>query len=174
MSIIRNLICGGMITALLALAPYDSRSATLPDTVVLGSLEKLYDKSPFNHARHITLIKDCGTCHHHTTGTLVHDANCVRCHRNSSETKVVACRGCHLAEPFDAQALLEKEGDQKRYHQDKPGLKGAYHLSCRGCHVKMGGPVGCGSCHTRKNQGEAFYNSGAYAPKKTAKSGGHH
>lgn len=171
---VRNWLFGGVVMALLTVAPYDVRGAGLPDSITLDSLEKLYTKSSFNHAGHITLIKDCGVCHHHTTGTLVDDANCVRCHKNSNETKVVACRGCHTADPFSAEAQREKESSLNLYHRDKPGLKGAYHLSCRGCHARMGGPTDCESCHKLKKEGYAFYRTGEFAPKKRAASGSHH
>lgn len=162
---IRNLI---LIVALVA-APSLGRGANLPDTIALDSLAKLYDNVQFNHGKHIQLLKDCAGCHHHTTGNLVEDQNCVRCHQNSSPTKVVACRGCHAAQPYSAQALKEKAANLKLYHQDKPGLKGAYHMSCMGCHEKMGGPTGCRDCHTLNKTGEAFYNSGSSSPRKSGK-----
>jgi hypothetical protein len=153
----------------LAASPSISPGAVLPDQIALDSLENLYDGVQFNHAGHIRLLKDCAGCHHHTTGSLVEDANCVRCHQNSSETKVVACRGCHGAQPFSAEALREKRANLKLYHQDKPGLKGAYHLNCMGCHQKMGGPTGCQDCHPLNKTGEALYNAGSFTPKKTGK-----
>lgn len=149
--------------------PYICQGADLPDMISLNSLVKNYDGVEFNHAEHIRLLKDCAGCHHHTTGNLVEDANCVRCHQNSSGTKVVACRGCHSAQPFSAEALKEKRANLKLYHQDKPGLKGAYHLNCMGCHEKMGGPTGCRDCHRMNRTGEALYNSGSFTPKKTGK-----
>lgn len=158
-----------IILAALVASPGLGQGAAMPDTITLDSLENLYDGVRFNHAGHIRLLKDCAGCHHHTTGTLVEDANCARCHRNSSETKVVACRGCHAPQPFSATALKEKRANPKLYHQDKPGLKGAYHLNCMGCHQKMGGPTGCRDCHAMNKTGEALYNSGSFAPKKSGK-----
>lgn len=174
MEVFRNWLCGGIITVMLAALPPDCRGADLPDTITLGSLARLYEKVTFNHAKHIVLVKDCAVCHHHTTGTLVEDSNCVRCHRNSSETKVVACRGCHLAQPFSAQALREKEANTHLYHLDRPGLKGAYHLSCMGCHEKAGGPTDCLSCHKRTVDGNALYRAAEFAPKNVPGKGSHH
>ncbi|WP_243370504.1 cytochrome c3 family protein [Geotalea sp. SG265] len=158
----------------LAAIPSVSLGAGLPDRIALDSLKNLYDSVQFNHAGHIRLLKDCAGCHHHTTGNLVEDANCVRCHQNSSETKVVACRGCHAAQPFSAEAQRKKQAEMKLYHQDKPGLKGAYHLNCMGCHQKMGGPTGCKDCHPMNKTGEALYNTGSFAPKKTGKAAKEH
>ncbi len=156
-----------IVMVALAAVPLVCQAKNLPDVISLDSLVKLYDKVEFNHAKHIESLKDCAGCHHHTTGNLVEDPNCVRCHQNSSENPVVACRGCHSAQPFSAESLKDKQADSKLYHQDKPGLKGAYHLSCMGCHTKMGGPTGCGDCHQMTKTGEALYNSGSFAPRKT-------
>ena len=161
------------ITVVLSLAalPDTSRGITVPDTITLNANGKLYESFQFNHAKHIKLTKECSDCHHHTTGTLVQDPNCLRCHRNSGETKVVACRGCHSADPFTATAIKEK--DPKLYHHDKPGLKAALHRVCIDCHSKAKGPTGCVDCHHRTKVGEAFYNSGEFAPKGKPAKGGH-
>lgn len=158
-----------IVIGVLAAVPTVCQAGDLPDVIALDSLVQLYDKVEFDHAAHIKALKDCAGCHHHTTGGLVEDANCVRCHQNSSKTQTVACRGCHSAQPFSAEALKAKQADSKLYHQDKPGLKGAYHLGCMGCHKKMGAPTGCRDCHQMNRHGEALYNSGSAAPRKTGK-----
>ena len=163
MHALRNwLSCGLLLLALVAAAG-GSWAKEIPDTIILGSLADLYGKVNFDHARHVMLLKDCAECHHHTTGTLTHNADCVRCHRNSGATAVVACRGCHKAQPFTA-AGLRQEGRMGIYHDDILGLKGAYHQNCMGCHSRMGGPTGCQDCHGRTAKGDAFYDAGAYAP----------
>ncbi|ABQ27805.1 hypothetical protein Gura_3652 [Geotalea uraniireducens Rf4] len=162
----KNWLIGGILMLALSAVPPVCQGMNMPDSITLDSLVQLYDKVKFDHAKHINLIKDCAVCHHHTTGTLVEDPNCVRCHKNSSETKIVACKGCHSAQTFSAETLREKRQGTKLYHQDKPGLKGAYHLNCMGCHTKMGGPTGCLDCHKRNKAGDALYNSGKSAPKK--------
>jgi len=170
---VRNWLLGGFVILALSLAAQDSRGMSVPETITIDSLTKLYDNVKFDHAKHIMDLKDCAVCHHHTTGTLLEDEKCVKCHRNSDETKVVSCKGCHAKEPFTSASLKAK--DKKIYHRDKPGLKAAYHQSCLGCHKNMGGPTGCEDCHKRNQEGAAFYNSGAYAPKKSqAKQNGHH
>lgn len=162
--VINWLIIGAMALALSA-APTDSQAKSMPDILNLDSLESLYGPVRFDHAGHINRSKDCADCHHHTAGTLVENKNCVRCHKNSAATENVACRGCHAAHPFSAEAL--RGTDRHLYHTDKPGLKGAYHINCIRCHKKIAGPVGCEDCHSLKNEGKAFYRVGEYTPKKS-------
>ncbi len=142
----------------------------IPDRITINSIQKYYDGVNFNHAAHINNLKDCGLCHHHTTGAQVSDPNCVRCHKNSGAQAVVSCKGCHAAEPFTPEAL-KRQRDQHPpiFHMDKVGLKGAYHLSCVGCHKKMDGPTGCQDCHKRNDSGDRIFHSGAYTPKTADK-----
>lgn len=142
----------------------------IPDKITIKSIEKYYAPVTFNHAAHISNLKDCGLCHHHTTGAQVSDPNCARCHKNSGAQPVVSCKGCHVADPFTPEALKQQRDQQPPvYHRDKPGLKAAYHISCVGCHQKMSGPTGCQDCHTRNDGGDAIFKSGKYAPKAPAK-----
>ncbi len=164
-------LAGATAFLLLTTVPGISRGITVPDTVTLNTQSKLFKPFEFDHAKHIELTKECSYCHHHTTGTLVQDSNCVRCHRNSSATAIVSCRGCHLVDPFSAAAI--NENNPKNYHHDKPSLKAAMHRNCIGCHEKMTGPTGCQDCHQRTKEGDAFYKSGEFAPKNKAVKGGH-
>jgi hypothetical protein len=144
--------------------------AGIPDKVTINSIQKYYEPVSFNHAAHINKLKDCGLCHHHTTGAQVTDPNCARCHKNSGAQATVSCKGCHVADPFTPEALKQQRDQQPPiYHRDKPGLKAAYHVSCLGCHQKMGGPTGCQDCHKRNDGGDALFKSGKYAPKAPAK-----
>jgi hypothetical protein len=160
-----------MVILLLATVPGTSWGISVPDTVTLNSQSKIYEPFKFDHAKHIQVTKECSNCHHHTTGTLDQDSDCVRCHRNSNETKEVSCKQCHLSDQFSAAALKQK--NPKTYHIDKPSLKAAMHWNCIGCHEKMQGPTGCQDCHQRTKDGDAFYNSGSFAPKNKPAKGGH-
>jgi hypothetical protein len=168
----RKWVIGGFALLALISFPVSSHAQSIPDSIELGSLENLYQKVNFKHARHITLIKDCADCHHHTAGTLNQNPDCVKCHKNSGGTASVACRSCHLIQSFSAAALRQK--DRKAYHNDILGLKGAYHQACAGCHGKMGGPTGCQDCHKRKKSGDAFFSAGIYMPPSADKKGKHH
>jgi hypothetical protein len=164
-------LTGFIVTLLLSVIPCTGMGFSVPDMITLNSPSKLYTSIKFNHAKHISMTKECSDCHHHTTGTLVQDANCIRCHRNSGETKTVSCKGCHLRDHFTAAAMKEK--DLKTYHTDKPGLKGAMHQACLGCHSKMKGPTGCQDCHQLTKEGQAFYNAGTFAPRGKSADAGH-
>jgi hypothetical protein len=91
-----------------------------PEVSVLKTLEKVYEPVTFSHGVHTLMTDDCATCHHH-----------------SDPDQTPACKECHGA-PFDPKNL------------NMPGLKGAYHLQCMGCHKDIGGPRGCTECHAKK------------------------
>ena len=60
----------------------------------------------------------CAVCHHYT----------------QEDAKHPACKACHA---------IDAGGDIR-----KPGLKGAYHRQCIGCHESMKiGKTGCTDCH---------------------------
>jgi hypothetical protein len=160
-----------IIMSLGVIASPSIQAAEAPDTIVIRSLSGIYGNVSFNHAKHITFERDCAICHHHTNGAPATDSRCIKCHRGGHEAATMACPSCHSATPYSAAAIQNQFRDPQRYHQDKPGLKSAYHLSCLGCHEKQGGPTGCGDCHQQTTQGQAFYRSGPYAPKSTGKSG---
>ena len=150
-----------------------SGSSEVPSSVSLDTLSRLYDGVEYDHDLHLDVAEECSECHHHTLGTPVTDKSCIPCHRNSGMTESVRCGGCHAAQPFSAEYLLEKEEKIDLYHFDKPGLKAAYHLNCLQCHMEMGGPEGCQDCHTRNDTGDAFYFSGRYAPEGKLPGKGH-
>lgn len=161
------LACTGIMGLLVASVCF---GAGIPDRININSIQKYYAPVSFNHAGHINSLKDCGLCHHHTTGAQVADPNCARCHKNSGAQAVVSCKGCHKADLFTSENLKTVQQQKPPfYHLDKPGLKAAYHMSCLGCHQKMGGPTGCQDCHTRNESGDAIFKSGQFAPKAPAK-----
>jgi hypothetical protein len=113
----------------------------IPDTVVIKNLSNQYEAVDFPHRRIINAlvgnIKDnkLAAYFHTQQGTM-----CQGCHHNSPVSKKPPrCENCH-GKPFDAQYPL------------KPGIMGAYHLQCMGCHKEMGmeKPAGCTDCHKKK------------------------
>jgi len=98
----------------------------------------------------------CVQCHHHTTGGEVTDPNCLRCHAKSGEANTVSCQECHSSDRFSKEDLSKRD-NPSLYHIDKPGLKGAYHLNCVGCHQQTGGPTGCQDCHTMTEAGKRCF-----------------
>jgi len=156
-------ICG-ILATLLAAFTVPASGENLPDRISIESLQELYAPVTFEHAQHITRERDCAVCHHHTNGAPASQNRCLSCHRGGHEVKSMGCRSCHEKEPFSAEQVNGKFKNNLSFHQDKPGLKAAYHLGCIGCHQKKGGPVTCTACHALTNSGEAFYRSGKYAP----------
>jgi hypothetical protein len=84
---------------------------------------------PFDHGAHArwSAVGDgCAVCHHHTPVGTEHPA----------------CHACHAA------------GD-RRADMSKPGLKGAYHRQCLGCHREWSHETRCAVCHTNGRAGHA-------------------
>lgn len=98
-----------------------------PDVVILDALEDLYVPVRFDHRKHAAMAgmsKGCGTCHHFTPPNAPHPA----------------CKSCHPAG--------ETESDLA-----KPGLKGAYHRRCLGCHREWDRTTTCQICHEKRKGG---------------------
>jgi len=115
----------------------------IPDAIVLKSLSNQYEGVDFPHRRIVNALagsikeSKLAAYFHTRQGTM-----CQGCHHNSPVSKKPpGCASCH-AKPFDAENPL------------KPGLVGAYHLQCMGCHKEMGieKPAGCTDCHKEKSR----------------------
>lgn len=98
-----------------------------PDVVILDELEDLYVPVRFDHKKHAVMAgmsKGCGTCHHFTPPDAPHPA----------------CKSCHpVGEP--------------KNDLTKPGLKGAYHRRCLGCHREWDRETTCEICHEKRKGG---------------------
>ncbi len=100
--------------------------ATMPGTVMLGELSNLYEPVPFDHAAHADMTKmrdGCATCHHKTSGSA---------YKSGVPFNPPPCKDCH--------APLRTELNQ-------PGLRGAYHQQCLGCHKDWSHANHCTTCH---------------------------
>lgn len=161
---------GALLLIVLSLNCY---AMDYPDEIEMKTLAELYQGVVFNHDMHVMIAGDCATCHHHTLGTPPVDTYCARCHDGSQEVAAVSCQDCHTRERITAGTLREVERENP-FHDDMPDLKGAYHLSCIGCHRELGAPVGCQDCHALAEDGEKFYHSGEYAPDSPAGQGSGH
>lgn len=177
MNKISKYLLGGTVTMLTSLFIFQNSMAMEgPDSVEINSLAQLYEPVAFNHVMHVDVAgDDCATCHHHATGTPVTDSRCKKCHANSGPTDEVACQACHSAKRFEAEYLQQLDENKTIHHDDKVGLKAAYHLKCMGCHQEVGAPNGCQDCHARTDAGDKIFHSGKYAPApgKKAAGGGH-
>lgn len=158
---------------LVAGLPLLSAAAAPPTQVQIDQLSQDFAPVQFDHASHVDMVENCSECHHHTTGTASKDPDCMRCHDSGSNGERVACHDCHVAEPFSAEYLKKTTENKKNYHRDIPGLKGAYHRNCMGCHETSGGPTGCLDCHPRTEAGDALFHTGKYLPGTTDKAATH-
>ncbi len=113
----------------------------IPEVVTIKGLEKKYEKVEMPHRKMVKTLaasmekSKMATYFHTDSATL-----CQGCHHNAPAAKKPSnCASCH-GKPFD-----------ERY-PDRPGLYGAYHLQCMGCHDSMGLEKlnGCTSCHKEK------------------------
>lgn len=157
-----------------ALRPLCLEAAAVPPArVTIDQLRSSFAAVDFDHAAHVDMGTDCADCHHHTTGTKVKKPECLKCHDSAVAGTTVACRDCHPAQPYTAEFLRKKAEDRNRYHLDKPGLKGAYHRNCVGCHQEMGGPTGCLACHPRTEAGDKLYRTGKFSPAPRHNATGH-
>jgi hypothetical protein len=98
-----------------------------PNVVILDDLEDLYVPVRFDHKAHATMsgmMSGCETCHHFTPPNSDHPE----------------CKECHPVEIM---------------HEDlsQPGLKGAYHRQCMGCHSDWDTDTACAVCHEKKAGG---------------------
>lgn len=115
----------------------------IPDTVRIGIIADEYEQAVMPHRkivntlkRHIAENKMAARFHGHE------DVVCQGCHHHGSVgTKPALCENCH-GKPFNEHALF------------RPGLYGAYHQQCLGCHTSMNlqKETDCVICH-KKRQG---------------------
>jgi hypothetical protein len=113
----------------------------LPEEVKISVLEDKYEPAVFPHQKVVDrLMKEIRNSKIATHFHGNEDALCQGCHHHSPiGVKPPLCESCH-GEPFD-EAYLHK-----------PGLKGAYHQQCIGCHeiMKIKDPRDCEICHKEK------------------------
>ncbi len=126
-----------------------------PESVEIEQLTDLYGPVSFDHALHLE-VAECTNCHHHTTGQPATESSCARCHNNTDGADAVSCSECHAEKRFSAE-IIKQTSASDHYHIDKPGLKGAYHLNCVGCHLESGGSTGCEDCHQMTDKGSKVF-----------------
>jgi octaheme c-type cytochrome (tetrathionate reductase family) len=93
------------------------------DSPVIRESGDLYGAVRFMHRRHAQLVQDCTVCHHRMPREEGDDYGVLSDPATIGKGNIlpVACNKCH-SQPWPA----------KQIH--KPGLKGAYHQMCLGCH----------------------------------------
>jgi len=125
-SLIKILLAISLISAGLLPAVHSQEDMVQIDNSEFETIRR--PPSVFEHDTHNEKagLEECSECHHlYEDGELVEG--------ESSEDQ--RCGDCHG---------LQAEGKQ-------PGLMKAYHMNCKGCHVKeQAGPVMCGECHVKR------------------------
>lgn len=121
----------------------DTKLTDIPEKVTINGLSNQYEAVEFPHRKIAqTLLKKSSenkiAGYFHTSQSM-----CQSCHHNSpASIKPPKCQSCH-GKPFDPAK------------PDVPGLLGAYHQQCMGCHQAMNieKPMGCTECHREKGKG---------------------
>ncbi len=117
------------------------KGKSIPSKVVIKHLTEKYGPVEFPHLQIVKKIAEniknnkIANYFHTETTTL-----CQGCHHHSpGSTTPPDCRNCH-GRPFDERSPI------------RPGIKGAYHKRCMGCHDEMEikSPNGCTECHKEK------------------------
>lgn len=93
------------------------RSKEGPGMIVLGGQGNLYEPVKFDHQIHANM------------GGM--NGGCVNCHHYSPKGKFQPCRDCHT----------------QPQNLGQPGLKGAFHRQCMGCHQEWSHTTDCAYCH---------------------------
>ena len=127
-------------------APRTYSADQIPETVTIAHLSDQFEPASFPHGKIVsTLVEKTRDSRlagyfHTEKGTL-----CQGCHHNSpAAEKPPLCSSCH-GQPVEGGEAF------------KPGLSGAYHQQCIGCHTVMGiekpAARDCNACHAEKNNG---------------------
>jgi hypothetical protein len=96
-----------------------------PETVVLNELEREYEPVIFPHQLHANMSRM--------------DVGCTDCHHFTDIGDIASCKTCH---PVDVAEENLKQ----------PGLRGAYHRQCLGCHQEWSQETSCEVCHVKKGE----------------------
>ena len=117
----------------------------IPEKVMIGTLSDRFEPADFPHGKVVKALIEkaegskLAGVFHTEKGTL-----CQGCHHNSPATdKPPVCSSCHTHTIENSDAF-------------RPGLLGAYHQQCIGCHEVMGiekpAARDCNACHVEKNK----------------------
>lgn len=116
-------------------------AADVPDSVVISVLSNEYKPAVMPHRKIIAKLrehmkKNKIAAHFHGS----EDVLCQGCHHHGAiGERPALCENCH-GRPFDEQK------------PNVPGLYGAYHRQCLGCHqsMRLENPTDCAGCHAKK------------------------
>jgi hypothetical protein len=98
------------------------------DIIYLDELVGLYAPVSFPHKLHADM-ENMGT-------------GCAVCHHHNPPGRIFACNECH-------------GGPSNPANLGQPGLKGAYHRQCLGCHREWSHKTNCDACHIKRDAAPA-------------------
>ena len=121
---------------------YDQKD--VPEKVIIDVMKKEYEAAELPHRKVVDTLM--ARLNKDTLGKYFHKDKytmCQGCHHNSPMSAAPPkCATCHSLAP-------------KKATDGRPGLKGAYHGQCIGCHDKMGikkpAATACAECHKKKS-----------------------
>jgi len=108
-------------------AEIPANATGVDDVIFLDRLVGLYEPVMFPHKLH---------AHMEIMG-----AGCAVCHHHNPPGPILACRECH-------------GGPSNPTNLGQPGLKGAYHRQCLGCHREWSHKTDCNVCHIKRANGD--------------------
>ncbi|MEZ5358602.1 MAG: cytochrome c3 family protein [Candidatus Zixiibacteriota bacterium] len=117
------------------------RMKDIPDTVYIGRLSNKYEAAAFPHKKIIEKLM-----------TYIGDSKIATYFHGQED---VVCRGCHHHTPVGETPPLCESCHTRPFNEEdllKPGLFGAFHRQCLGCHEAMNitEPSDCVGCHAKK------------------------
>ena len=123
----------------------------VPETVEIGALSNEYEPAKMPHRKIVEKLTQY--INENSTAAYFHgheDVVCQGCHHQSPVgEKPPLCKSCHGADSPDLELM-------------KPGLRGAYHRQCLGCHQSMDlqKPKDCSGCHAEKEEAQIAASGG--------------
>ncbi len=117
------------------------KRSDVPDSVIIKTLSDNYEPAVMPHRKIVEKLMG-----------YIRDSK-IATHFHGSED--VVCQGCHHYSPIGENPPLCESCHNKPFDElqiFKPGLKGAFHRQCIGCHQNMNleKPADCKKCHKEK------------------------
>jgi hypothetical protein len=124
----------------------DFKTSDIPDSITIGVLAKEYRPAKMPHRKIIDTLRRY--IKENKLATHFHGADAIMCqgchHHGALGRRPALCENCH-GKPFNESELF------------RPGLYGAYHRQCLGCHLSMNiqEESDCVRCHKKRENGES-------------------
>lgn len=122
--------------------PKDLLPANLSGDMTIKTIEKDYMQAKFPHLRIVKKLTEI--------------SNASKLAKQFHSDRKTICSSCHHKSPLEAKKEIPPcstchSVNMESQKTDTPGLLGAYHRLCLGCHKEMGiKPINCTGCHEEK------------------------